>query len=277
MRLVLLPVLLLAAGLRVGAAAPAAGTPKIPSPSADMAPRDVLRRMMEPIVNIFTNTPPGTARAFSMRLHLMEATNQPSELRGVPLHVYCQPPDKLFVQFNALGSVTTISRQGQTVWATPASKLAPVLERAQAAKVSREDQEPIATLRLPIPVRLFWLLFRLVKVRDGGEAIYNGQVCRRLEVDSPDKEDKGKFMRVWIRADTFELARVDWCGPNDHAYLAIDEAELVPALPASLFQPDAAAKGDLLNVPVNRFRPFMTLLGKEEEKRQKAMHGGAGS
>ena len=241
-----------------------------------MAPRDVLRRMLEPVVNIFTSAPPGTARAFSLRLHLLEATNQPPELRGLPLHVYCQPPDKLFVQFYALGSVTTVSRQGQTVWASPASKLTPILERTQTMKVSREEQEPLATLRLPIPTKLFWLFFRLVKVRDGGEAIYNRQVCRRLEVDSPDKEDKGKFVRLWVRADTFQLVRLDWQGPNDHAYLAVDEAQLVPSLPAGLFQPDADAKADLLNIPVNRFRPFMTVLGKEEEKRQKAMHAPAG-
>ena len=38
--------------------------PKIPSPSADMAPRDVLRRMIEPVVDLFANDPPGNARAF---------------------------------------------------------------------------------------------------------------------------------------------------------------------------------------------------------------------
>ena len=122
---------------------------------------------------------------------------------------------------------------------------------------------------------MFWLLFRLVKVRDGGEAILDGQVCRRLEIDSPEKEDKGKFIRLWIRADNFQLVRLDWQGPADHAFLAVEDVNLVPALPASDFQPDAEAKADLLEVPVSRFRPFLTLLGKEEDKRQKAAHGSA--
>lgn len=251
--------------------------PRIPSPSAEMSAPDVLRRAIEPTVNIFASQPPGTARAVSMRLRLVEATNQPPELRGARLRIYCQPPDKLFMQFFALGQVMTISRQAQSVWAAPGSSLAPILENAQTSRVSRDQQEPLATLRLPVPLKLFWLFYRFVKVRDGGETVLDGQVCRRLEVDAPEKEDKGKFVRLWVRSDTFKLVRMDWQGPKDHISLAVEDFDLVPSLPESVFQPDASAKANLLDVPVNRFRPFLTLLGKEEEKRKKALHGDAGA
>ena len=256
---------------------PAAPSAKIPSASAEMAPRDVLRRAIEPTVNLFTSEPPGTARALSVQLRLLDANDQPPELRGARLHVYCQPPDKLLLQFFALGNVTTVSRQGQSVWVTPASRLAPILERTKGMQASSEQQEPLATLRLPIPVKLFWLFFRFVTVRDGGEAILNGQVCRKLEIDAREKEDKGKFVRLWVRADTFKLVRMDWQGPKDHVNLAVDEFDLVPSLPAGVFQPDANAKADLLDVPVKQFRTFLTLLGKEEEKRKKALHNAAGA
>ncbi len=246
-------------------------TAKIPSASADLSPQDVLRRAIEPTVNLFTSEPPGTARALSVRLRLLEATNQPPELQGARLHLYCQPPDKLLMQFFALGQTTTISRQGQSVWAAPGSSLAPVLASTQTMRIPRDEQEPLATLRLPVPLKLFWLFFRFVKVRDGGEAILDGQVCRRLEVDAPEKEDRGKFVRLWVRSDNFRLVRMDWQGPADHVNLAVEEYNLVPSLPASDFQPDANTKADLLDVPVNRFRPFMTQLGKEEEKRKKAL------
>ena len=265
-------VIILAGGVSRAWAADAP-TPKIPSPSADMAPRDVLRRMIEPAVDVFSRDPQGSARAVSIQLHTLEATNEPPELRGARLRMYCQPPDKLFMQFFSLGTVMTFSRQGQSVWMTPASRLAPLLERVQTQRISHDDQEPLATLRLKVPTRLFWLMFRLAKIRDGGEDILNGQVCRRLEMDAQEKEDRGKSMRLWIRADTFRLVRVDWLSPTDHVYMAVDEFSLVPSLPASVFQPDAEAKADLLEVPTNRFRPLWTLLGKEEDKRKKAFHG----
>ncbi len=258
---------------------PPQSAPKIPSPSAEMSPRDVLRRMIEPYVDVFTRDPQGKARAFSLQFRLLEATNQPPELRGSRVRFDCQPPNNLLFQFFALGTVTTISRQGQHVWAAPASRLAPILQRAEAMTVTREQQEPLATLRLPVPTKVFWLLFRLVKVRDGGETILDRQVCRRLEIDSPDKEDRGKFIRLWVRADTFQLVRLDWQSPVDHASLAVEKIDFLPSLPADDFQPDAEAKADLLEVPVSRFRPFFTLLGKEEEKRQKAARasGAAGN
>ena len=239
-----------------------------------MAPRDVLRRMIEPAVDVFSRDPQGTARAVAIQLRTLEATDEPPELRGARLRLYCQPPDKLLMQFFSLGTLMTVSRQGQNVWVTPASKLAPLLERVQMTRVSHDDQEPLVPLRLKVPTRLFWLMFRFVKVRDGGEAILDGQVCRRLEMDAEDKEDRGKTMRLWIRADNFRLVRVDWLSPTDHVYMTVDEFSLVPSLPASVFQPDAAAKADLLEVPANRFRPFWTLLGKEEDKRKKAFHAG---
>ena len=252
---------------------PALGAPPTLTPTP--APRDALRKTIEPVVDLFSRDPDGANRALSMRFRLVESTTQPAELRGATLAFRAQaaPDNKILFQFPALGTVVTICRQDQKVWASPASKLAPLLQQVQAAKVSKADEEPLAPLRLKIPTKLFWFLFRFAGVRDAGSEPLGAIPCRQLDVDPPDggKATKDKYMRLWVRTDSFQLARIDWkSNATDHGTLVVEDAQLAVALPASDFQPDAAQRADLLDIPVTRFRPFMKLLGQEEEKRQKA-------
>ncbi len=257
----------------------AGGAPHVPaaavSPSPTPAPREVLRKTIEPIVDLFSRDPDGPNRAFALRIRVAEATNQPAELRGSTLLFRAQaaPDNRILFQFPALGTIVTICRQNQTVWASPASVLAPILQQAQAAKVSKADQEPIAPLRLTIPTKLFWFLFRFLGVRDAGSEPLGAVPCRQLDLDPPDggKATKDKYVRLWVRTDSYQLARIDWqSSATDHGTLVIEDAQLAASLPATDFQPDAAQRADLLEIPVARFRPFMKLLGQEEEKRQKA-------
>ena len=251
----------------------AAGAPT-PAP-APAAPRDVLRQTIAPIVDLFSRNPDGPNRAFSLRLRIVEATSQPAELRGSPLLVRAQaaPDNRILFQFPALGTIVTICRQNQTVWAAPASRLAPLLQQVEAAKLTKADQEPLAPLRLSIPTPIFWFLFRFVGVRDAGSAPLGAVPCRQLDLDPPDggKATKDKYVRLWVRADSSQLARIDWqASAADHGTLVVEDARFAPSLPASDFQPDAAQRADLLDIPVARFRPFMKLLGQEEDKRRKA-------
>ncbi len=270
-----LPRVLLAGG--APPAPPAAPTPA-PPPSA----RDVLRQTIEPVVDAFSRAPDGPNRAFALRIRLAEATNQPAELRGSTLLFRAQaaPDNRVLFQFPALGTIVTICRQNQTVWASPASRLAPLLQQAQAAKVSKADQEPIAPLRLSIPTKLFWFLFRFMGVRDGGSESLGAVPCRQLDLDPPDgsKADKDKYFRLWVRTDSYQLARIDWkTNATDHGTLVVEDARIAASLPATDFQPDAAQRADLLDIPVARFRPLMKLLGQEEEKRQKAQKAAQGT
>lgn len=272
--------LLLAAALPT-AAAFAGGIPRssvLAPASTPVPPREVLRKTAEPIVDLFSRDPAGPNRAFSMHLRITEATNQPAELRGAALafRAVAAPENKVLFQFPALGTIVTICRQNQTVWASPGSLLAPILQRAQAAKVSRSDQEPIAPLRLAIPTKLFWLLFHFVGVRDVGSDPLGTVACRQLELEPPGgggsgkKGEENKHLRLWIRTDSYQIARLDWKStPADRNTLVVEDAKLAATLPASDFQPDDAQRADLLDIPVARFRPFMKLLGEDEEKREK--------
>ncbi len=254
----------------------AAGAPPIVSPSSSTpAPRDVLRRTIEPVVDAFSRQPDGPNRAFSLRARVAEASAQPPELRGSHLEFICQAPDKVIFQFIALDSVITVSRVDQTFWASPADKLAPLLAQVEQKPPTRADKEPLAPLKLTIPTRLFWVLFYLVGVQDvkATAAVPGPPNARGLDIHVPESK-KGEFARVWVSgaADPGKPpkpVRAEFFSPDSHAALDIEDAQLSVSVPASAFEPDAAQRANLLNVPAERFRPFMTLLGKEEEKRRK--------
>ena len=249
----------------------------IPSPTPALSPRETARKVMEPIVDIFSKEPDGPSRAFSLRARLVESTNQPPELQGSELVFRCQPPDKVIFQFAALGTIVTVSRVGQTVWVSPASRLQPLLDQVKQKPSTRADKEPLAPLRLKVPKTLFWLLFRFVTIRDAGTATVDGVPYRKLDMDPPDDEDdknarpdKNKGVRFWVRTDRYQLARVDWHNSDGHGTLVVEDAKFARDLPADAFQPDAAERADMMEVSIPEFRPLMSLLGKEEEKRAKA-------
>ena len=248
-----------------------------PSPTPALSARETARKTMEPIVDIFSKSPDGPSRAFSLRAKLAESTDQPPELQGSVLSFACQPPDKIKFQVLALGTTMTISRVGQQVWVSPASKLRPLLDQVKLKPPTKADKEPLAPLVLKVPKTLFWLLFRFVTIRDEGAATVDGVPYRKLGMDPPDddtdknaKPDKNKGVRFWIRTDKYQLARVEWHDSDGHGTLLIEDAKFAQELPAAAFAPDAAQKADMMDVPIPEFRPLMTLLFKEEDKRAKA-------
>ena len=259
--------------LLLGAAAP-------PSKTPPASARDVLSQTIAPVVDAFSRHPDGPNRALSVHWRVTDATAQPPELRGTRLAFVCQSPDRFIFQFLALGTVVTICRQDQTIWASPADRLAPLLAQVEQKPPTHADREPLAPIRLTIPTRLFWVLFYLISVDDAGNAMLGPVACRRVDFRPPETK-KGEFLRLWVsgmETGKPRPARVEFFEPDSHATLDVEDEGLSPSVPASSFEPDAAQRASLLNVPVERFRPFMTLLGKEEEKRRKQFihdaHGG---
>ncbi len=243
-----------------------------PSPTPTLTPREIVRQAAEPILDVFARSPDGPNHALSLHLRLAEATNQPPELQGSVLAFRCQPPDQVFFQFAAVGTIVTIGRQGQTVWVAPASRLRPLLDRAIQTPPTKAQQEPISPLRLKLPKALIWLAFRFVGVRDAGAATVDGVPYRKIDIDTPDDEkpDKNSGVRFWVRTDQYQPTRLDWHNTDAHGTLVIEDAKLLPGLPAEAFRPEEAQRADMMVLPVPQFRQLMTLLGKEEEKRAKA-------
>ncbi len=259
----------------LGAPAPAAEPPWASATLPGETARDVLKRAMGPVVNVFSREPVGSDRAFALRLRLGDATNQASELRGRRIEILCQPPDRLLWQMPALGTIVTISRRGQDFWAHPAARLAPILARVDQRPISAEDQKPLAPLRLPIPPRLFWAGVNLIRVRDGGDGVPGDNagagVCRRVEVTPPFAKERGRMVRLWLRERDAVPAQVDFVSPSEHATVAFESARLLPGLPEGAFDPKPEQAADLLRIPYAKLRPFMKLL-EEENDRQRRGH-----
>ena len=267
----LLATLLALAGARP-AALTAAEPPTSPPASAE-SPRDLLKRAMGPVVNVFSRDPVGDDRAFALRLRLGDATNQAQELKGRRVEILCQPPDRLLWQMPALGTIVTISRRGQEFWAHPASRLAPILARVDQHPGTKEDALPFAPLRLPIPTRLFWAGLNLVRLRDGGAGVPGDNegvgVCRRVEVTPPFAKERGSIVRLWLRERDAVPAQIDFVSPSEHATVALESARLLPGLPDASFDPKPEQAADLVRIPYAKMRPFMKLLEEENDRQRR--------
>ena len=268
----LLGTLLLSAAVR--AADPSAPAPT-PSPATEGASaRSVLRKAVEPVVDLFAHTADGPNHAWSLRIRLAETNVHPPELQGAVFNVrlLTAPADKVLFQYPALGTTITVCRQGQTAWASPASKLAPFLQKVETIPATAADRKPLASLRLPVPETLFWVGFYLAGIKDQGSQTVGGVGCRVLDVDPSD--DSGKlsatnYTRLFIRPDTEQFVRFERKHGTDHSVYVVEQNHLSATLPDSDFQPTAAQRADLLEVPVERFRAFMKAVGDEEDKRRK--------
>ena len=123
-----------------------------------------------------------------------------------------------------------------------------------------------------MPEPLFWLGFYLVKIQDHGTQTLAGVPCRVLEFHPPDEngaERLNKELRIYVREDDGQFARFDSKDINGHSTYAVEENRVLPTLPESDFQPTAAQRADLLEIPIERFRAFMKLVSDEEDKRRK--------
>ncbi len=247
-----------------------------PAPGAELSARALLRKAIEPVVSLFAHTADGPNHAWTLRLRLAESNVHPPELQGSTfvVRMLTAPADKVLFQYPALGTTITICRQGQTTWASPASRLAPILEKVEATPATAADRKPLASLRMPVPETLFWVGFYLTGLKDLGNQSVGGVTCRVVDVDPPDDSGKvssANYTRLFIRPDTEQCVRFERKHGSDHSVYLVDQNRISPTLPDSDFQPTAAQRADLLEVPVERFRAFMKAVGDEEDKRRKEL------
>ena len=132
----------------------------------------------------------------------------------------------------------------------------------------------MAPLRLLVPEPLFWLGFYLVKIQDHGTQTIGGALCRVLEFHPPVEngaERLNKQLQIYVREGDGQFARFDSRDINGHSTYAVEENRVLPTLPDAEFQPTAAQRADLLEIPIERFRAFMKLVSDEEDKRRKEL------
>ena len=123
------------------------------------------------------------------------------------------------------------------------------------------------------------MLFYLVGVQDAtGNAARGAANVRRLDIHVPESK-KGEFARVWVSgaADPGKPpkpVRAEFFSPDSHAALDIEDAQLSVSVPASAFEPDAAQRANLLDVPAERFPAVYDVAGQGGGETAQAVHPG---
>jgi hypothetical protein len=237
-------------------------------------PYDVLGKALVPIANVFT--PNGPNHALVLDAHLVEASKLPPELQGQAVHVALMAPDALLVQAPIAGENMAVCRDGDSLWATPGSKIqyllnpaAPASGDATPGKKKKKHKNVaadavLAPLVLPFPQKDLVFLPILFQVADAGSESLAGAQCRVLDVQLMPQLAKSLHAedwtaRVWISAD-YTIAKLKLTGPDWSGTVAIDKLALSPDLPEATFQPQG---NDVLRLTAVQFLDLLSRLGRK--------------
>jgi hypothetical protein len=232
-------------------------------------PYDVLGKALMPIANIFA--PDATARSLVLDAHLIESSKLPPELQGQAVHVALLPPDALLVQAPFGGEMLTLCRDGDTLWATPGSKIQALLAQfttdlPEKKKKKRKSQEEkiLSPLVLPVPQKDLVFLPVLFQVADAGSETVAGAPCRVLDVQLMPQLAKSLHAedwtaRLWIGAD-YGIVQIALTGPDWSGKAAIDRLAFPADLPDATFQPKG---NDVLKLTPGQFLGLMEQFGKK--------------
>jgi hypothetical protein len=259
MKMALLPVLLALAGRAV----------------AQENPYDVLGKALLPIAKVFAVGDDGQlpANALVLDAHLIDASKLPPELQGQAVHVAVMTPDSVLIQAPIAGQILTVCRQGDTLWATPGSKIQPLLGQAVAAASpgkkkkklkAAEAAELLGPLVAPVPQKQMVFLPVLFQVTDKGTEKVMGGPCRVLDVQLMPQLAKSTHTedwtaRLWVGAN-YGIVKIALTGPDWSGTVSIDNLEFPQALPEGTFQPQGT---DVLKLTPAQFLELMGQIGRK--------------
>ncbi|HEX4083362.1 MAG TPA: hypothetical protein VHY22_00520 [Chthoniobacteraceae bacterium] len=230
---------------------------------------DVLGKALMPVANVFVT---GTAtHGLVLDAHLLQASALPPALQNQPIHLALMPPGQALVQAPIDGQVLTVCRNGDSLWAAPASKIQPLLDALAAhaaGKKKRKHADSAAAkvfgpLALPIPPRDLVFLPVLFDVADVGNDTVAGATCRVLDVRFMPQIEKSLhaenwIARLWIKPD-YSIVQIGLKGPNWSGGAAIDKMDFPGTLPAAAFQ---APPADVMRLTAAQFLDLLQRLGR---------------
>lgn len=218
---------------------------KKPQPSEDRY--DTINQTLAPLVALLTRHGNAGNHSLNLEASVVAVAGLPQELAGAHLRLAYEFPDKLLVQFPALGSNATVCRNGQSVWASPAAIFIPLVERINS---------PLSTRPLPpmeIDARKAVFLPALLNVHDGGNARIADHDYRVLDVGPialmRNHEPKNWPGRLWIGPEDHRLAQLALRFSTWSVTLQIDKLELSPALPSETWNPTEEQRDQVAAVP----------------------------
>lgn len=242
--------------------------------NAQENPYDVLGKALLPIANVFAPDADGAVAPHALVLdaHLVEASKLPPELQGQAAHVAVMTPDAVLVQAPIAGEVLTVCRDGDSLWATPGSKIQYLLQQAASSpapekkKKKRQSAEAkiLGPLVLPVPRKDLMFLPVLFQVADAGSQSMGGAPCRVLDVQLMPQLAKSLHAedwtaRLWVGAN-YQVVQIALTGPDWSGTVAIDKLAFPAALPDGTFQPQG---DDVLRLTPAQFLQIMARLGRK--------------
>jgi hypothetical protein len=209
---------------------------------------ETINQTLAPIIALMTRNGSAGNHSLNLEASVIEAAGLSPDVKGAHLRIAYEFPDKLLVQFPALGGSAVVCRNGQTVWAFPSSMFIPLVERVDP---------PLSTQRLPpmeIDAQKAVFLPALLDVRDAGTARVADHDCRMFDVrpiavTKKQQQTKDWPVRLWIDPQDHRLVQLALRFSNWSVTLQIDKVELAPALPPETWNPTAEQHDQIAAVP----------------------------
>ena len=237
-------------------------------------PYDVLGKALMPIANVFAPDESGqpVAHALVLDAHLTEASKLPPELQGQAVHVALMTPDAMLVEAPIAGENLTVCRHGDSLWATPGSKIQNLLDQTTATLSEKKKKKRLAAekkvlgpLQLPVPQKALVFLPVLFQVEDAGNQDVAGRPSRVLDVQlMPELAQKVHAedwtARLWVGTADYGLARIALKGPQWSGTVVIDKLAFPKELPEAAFQPQGT---DVLKLTADQFLELMGRVGRK--------------
>jgi hypothetical protein len=236
-------------------------------------PYDVLGKALMPIANVFAVGPDGEPipHALVLDAHLIEASQLPAAFQNQAVHLALMTPDAVLLQAPIAGQLLTVCRNGDTLWATPGSKIEPLLAAAEA-KFSEKKKKKRASaaakvlgpLVLPVPQKELVFLPILFQVADAGDDTIGTTTCMMLDVQllqqlSKSLHGENWTARLWVTPE-YQIARIALKGPEWSGTIDIDKLAFSPAVPDGTFQPQGT---DVLTLTARQFLDLLSRFGSK--------------
>ncbi len=229
---------------------------------------DVLAKVLMPFANVLAQQTRHPNRAMQLTARLETMTGLPEALGGARADLSLEYPDKLRLHGPILGETLTICRNGQSLWATPGSRVEALLQAATSTK-KLPPADPKARLepfRLPVPEKQLVFLPALFRVEDGGQETLDGEVCRVLGLRlAPELERSlkapGWSSRVWV-GPKGTPTRLIVEQPEWQIAVRFEKVEFSKSLPPSTWQPSAEDAGDVLKLTAAQYLRLVSALVK---------------
>jgi hypothetical protein len=239
----------------------------LPFSRAEEQRYDVLSKTLMPFLAVFAKDQKSEDRAFALKLRIEQASDLPTELRGVKAELALQAPDKLRLQGPLLGERFTMVRDDEKVWIAPGAVAKALLDAAVAGKtLPKADKKfKLGEFKLPFPEKQLKLLTALFSVKDLGFDVVDGIECRVLDVTlmpelASSIDAEGWVGRLWVKPDykplRLTLARKGWS-----MVLRFDEVQFAKSLPESTWAPGSEEAGDVLELTPKEYSRFLRAIG----------------